>query len=319
MPARIVPILLVLLTLAGLSIPLSSSAHAQRGVAAEATADVKMREGPGMRYRAVLTIPRGARVATLRCTRRYEWCEVGYAARKGWVSARHLRDTRPRYRDRPISDVGALIGLEIFDFVMRELEDRDRDDAFDEIAGSDGDRRPTPRNACFYDRPNFQGRQYCVGIGEDVRVLAPGWRGRFASVRVGKRSSVEICSRPDHNGRCSLLTQDVPHIRQGHVVSSFRVLRRRAGDEPDFESVRRACFFERVEFHGASICFDAGDGNAALPHEWVRRIASVRLEGDVQARICERRNFGGWCETVERSTRRLSEFYNDDVRSIEVY
>ncbi len=166
MPARIVPMLLVLLSLAGLSIPLSSSAHAQRGVAAEATADVKMREGPGMRYRAVLTIPRGARVATLRCTRRYEWCEVGYAARKGWVSARHLRDTRPRYRDRPISDVGALIGLEIFDFVMRELEDRDRDDAFEEAGWAGGDRRPTPRNACFYDRPNFKGRRYCAGIGD---------------------------------------------------------------------------------------------------------------------------------------------------------
>lgn len=319
MPARIVPMLLVLLTLAGMSIPLSSSAHAQRGVAAEATADVKMREGPGMRYRAVLTIPRGARVATLRCTRRYEWCEVGYAARKGWVSARHLRDTRPRYRDRPISDVGALIGLEIFDFVMRELEDRDRDDAFDEIAGSGGDRRPTPRNACFYDRPNFQGRQYCVGIGEDVRVLAPGWRGRIASVRVGQRTTVEICSRPGYDGRCSLLTRDVPFVRSGHAVSSFRVLRRRAGDKPDVEPVRRACFFERREFRGASICFDAGDGNPALPRDWVRRIASVRLEGGAEVRICDRRNYGGWCETIESSVRRLSDVFNDPVRSIEVY
>lgn len=319
MPARIVQILLVLLALAGLSIPFSGSAHAQRGVAAEATADVKMREGPGRRYHAVLTIPRGARVSTLRCTRRYEWCEVGYAARKGWVSARYLRDTSSRYRDRPISDVGALIGLEIFDFVMRELQERNGDEPFDEVAGAGGDRRPTPRNACFYDRPNFRGRQYCVGIGNDARVVVPGWRGRIASVRVGQRTTVEICSRPGHDGRCSLLTRDVPFVRSGHAVSSFRVLRRRAGDEPDVEPVRRACFFERVEFRGASICFDAGDGSAALPRDWVRRIASVRLEGGAQARICERRNYSGWCETVERSMRRLRDFYNDDIRSIEVY
>ena len=315
MPARIVQILLVLLIFAGLSVSFSDDAHARRGVAAEATADLKLREGPGVRHRAVLTIPRGARVATLRCTRRYAWCEVGYAGRTGWVSARYLRDTRPRYGDRPISDVGALIGLEIFDFVMRELDERDRDRTFEVVGGAGGDRRPTPRNACFYDRPNFEGRRYCAGIGDDVR----GLRGRIASIRVGERTSVEICSRSDRDGRCSLLTRDVPLLRRGDAASTFRVLRRRAGDEQDFEPMRRACFYEGADFRGASLCFDAGDGSPRLPREWIGRIASVRLEGGAEARICERRNLTGWCETIERSMRRLRDYYTDDIRSIEVY
>lgn len=61
MPARIVQILLVLLIFAGLSVSFSDDAHARRGVEAEATADLKLREGPGLRHRAVLTI-RAARV-----------------------------------------------------------------------------------------------------------------------------------------------------------------------------------------------------------------------------------------------------------------
>ncbi|MBN7774866.1 peptidase inhibitor family I36 protein [Nitratireductor aquimarinus] len=320
MPSGFFRFLLMAFAALGLAAVLSVPARAQQNVQAVVTTDLNMREGPGTRYRVVLTLPNGARVVTLRCTDRYEWCEVGYAGRTGWVSARYLRDTRPAYRDRPISDIGSTLGLKLFDFVMRELDDRRRDDtAFDNDDRFDGDRRPTPRNVCFYDRPNFQGRRLCAGIGDDARVMDRNWDGRVASIRVGERTSVEICSRIDFAGRCDLLTRDVSSLRRGDTVSSFRVYRRRPGDEGSYDRVRRACFYERVDFRGASICFDAGDGTARLPREWNNRISSVTLEGGAEARVCERRNFGGWCETIRRDTRRLRDIYNDDISSIEVF
>ncbi|WP_367718508.1 peptidase inhibitor family I36 protein [Nitratireductor sp. GISD-1A_MAKvit] len=319
MPSRFVRLLSLLCVTIGLSGAFVTSSQAQGSVQAVATADLNMRSGPGVRYRVVFTIPRGGRVSTLRCTDRYRWCEVGFARRKGWVSARYLRDSRPRYRDRPISDIGAVIGLEIFRFVLREIEQRDRENDFESIGGAGGDRRPTPRNVCFYDRPSFKGRRFCAGIGKQAHVLMRGWRGRVASIRVGKRTSVEICSRPGYGGRCSLVTRNLTYLRRGDAVTSFRVLRRQRGDVTDFETSRRACFFEHTGFRGAGICFDAGDGAVRLPREWNNRISSVRLEGGVEARVCERSNFNGWCETIRRDLPRLRDYYNDEISSLEVY
>lgn len=319
MSFRFIRFLSLLCVIIGVSGAFSVSAHAQRNVQAVAQVDLNMRSGPGTRYRVVRTIPRGARVAVLRCTDRYRWCEVKYSSRNGWVSARYLHDSRPRYRDRPISDVGALIGLEIFRFVMRELAEREEGGTSEDAGNFGGDRRPTARNVCFYDRPNYQGRRFCAPIGYRSRVLSRGWRGRVASIRVGKRAAVEVCSRPQFDGRCALLTRNAPFLRRGDAVSSFRVMRRRPGDEGSFHTSRRVCFYEHAEFRGARICFEAGERVASLPGDWNNRISSVRLEGGVEARVCERSGFRGWCETIQRNLPRLRDFHNDEISSVEVY
>ncbi|WP_295806065.1 peptidase inhibitor family I36 protein [uncultured Nitratireductor sp.] len=318
MPSRVLRFL-VLALVASLGVGISPPARAQQRVQAVVTTNLDMHQGPGTDYRAVLTIPRGARVGILRCTDRYEWCEVGYAARSGWVSARHLRDTRRRFQDRPVSDIGAALGIELFDFVLRELDEgRSEDEGFDDDR-FEGVRRPTPRNVCFYDRPDYRGRPFCAGIGDDARAIADRWDGRVASIRVGKRTSLEICSRRNHRGRCDLLTRDVRLLRGRSAVASYRVHRRRAGDEDDFERIRRACFYEHSEFRGARLCFDAGDGAARLPRQWYDRISSIKVEGGAEARICGRRNFGGRCETITRDLRRLRGYFDDAIGSIEVY
>ncbi|WP_048648068.1 peptidase inhibitor family I36 protein [Nitratireductor soli] len=298
-----------------------------RDVVAVATSDINMRQGPGTRYRPVLLVPRGARVSVLRCTNAYEWCEINYAARAGWVAARYLRDTRPNYDDRPVSDMGAILGLELFNFVLNELADRDR--GRDDYAGGRDDdygggrRGPGPREVCFYEHANFRGRSFCAGSGDADRRLSQAWNDRISSIRVGRRAAVQVCEHENFGGWCETVRDDLREFRgrRNDAISSYRVLRGGGygGGNGGGGRFGRACFFEHADFRGASICFDAGEGTARLPQQWNDRISSIRLEGRAQARVCQHENFGGWCETVRGDAARFSERHNDEISSIEVY
>lgn len=301
-----------------------------REVQAVATTDLNMRQGPGTRYRPVLLVPRGARVSVLRCTNGYEWCEINYAARAGWVAARYLRDTRPDYDDRPVSDMGAILGLELFNFVLNELAERDRDRGRDRPGYDggrddyDGGRRgPGSREVCFYEHANFRGESFCAGIGDGTRLVSQFWNDRISSIRVGRRASVQVCEHENFGGWCETLRDDVREFRgrRNDAISSYRVLRAGAGggDGGGGGRFSRACFYEHADFQGARICFDRGEGAARLPQQWNDRISSIRLEGGAQARVCEHENFGGWCQTVRRDIRRFPQQYNDQITAIEVY
>lgn len=309
---------LVLLAALGAAAFRTAPAQAQ-GVQAVAVVDLNMRQGPGTRYRPVLTIPRGARMPVLRCTSAYEWCEVGYAGRAGWVAARYLRDTRPRYDDRPLSDIGALLGL-----VLQELAEQnrrpDRDDSYDDYRPG---RYPGAGEACFYEHADYRGRSFCASVGDRDRRLGSFWNDRISSIRVGRRASVQVCEHQNFGGWCRTLRDDVALLRgaANDAISSYEV--RRAGYDWDDGygggARRRACFFEHAYFRGDRICFNAGEGTALLPPEWNDRISSIRLEGGARTRVCQHQNFGGWCEMVRGDAARFSPQHNDEISSIQVF
>jgi hypothetical protein len=74
-------------------VALSPPALAAPGVA---KGSVNLRTGPGTSYARIATIPAGAPVEILRCSR---WCELVYAGRRGWASASYIaRGGTPRGR-----------------------------------------------------------------------------------------------------------------------------------------------------------------------------------------------------------------------------
>lgn len=330
----------------GFILPLAMVSARAEGVLAVTVNDLNMREGPGTRYRPVLLIPRGARVPVMRCTDRYAWCEVGYAGRAGWVAARYLRDTRPRYDDRPISDIGAVIGLQLFNFVLNELADRDRRPSdtggygrpgggYGGSGGGYGSRDPGPNEVCFFEDANFRGRSFCASMGDSDRRLGDFWNDRISSIRVGRRAAVRVCEHENFGGWCQTVSDDIrlfPGSRND-AISSYEVRRSGGGGNwgggggnwggggGDWGGGRskKACFFEHANFQGARICFDAGEGTARLPPNWNDRISSIKLQGGARARVCQHENFGGWCEIVRGDAARFSERHNDEISSIEVF
>jgi hypothetical protein len=55
---------------------------------AATSADLNLRTGPGTQYRVIASMPRGARVEVLGCSR--GWCEVQWRGRRGFASERFL-------------------------------------------------------------------------------------------------------------------------------------------------------------------------------------------------------------------------------------
>ncbi len=50
-----------------------------------------LRTGPSAQHRVITTMPAGARVDIVRCT---SWCELYFAGRHGWASARYISTSR---------------------------------------------------------------------------------------------------------------------------------------------------------------------------------------------------------------------------------
>ena len=117
-----------------LTITLAAAFLAAIPVIAEAqnaltTGNVNMRVGPGVQHPVITTVPRGASVYVRGCVRGYSWCDTQWGPYRGWVSARYMTATYPRYRGRPFAEVAPALGIGIVaGIIMREIwRDRDRD------------------------------------------------------------------------------------------------------------------------------------------------------------------------------------------------
>jgi uncharacterized protein YraI len=103
------------------------------GVAAAATAaivttDLNIRTGPGTGYYAFDVIPVGGRVTVYGCATGYNWCDVGWAGTRGWVSGNYLAYRSGGYNSS-IASIGISIGVPIVGFDFYDYHDhwyRDR-------------------------------------------------------------------------------------------------------------------------------------------------------------------------------------------------
>ncbi|MDN2564824.1 SH3 domain-containing protein [Aquibium sp. A9E412] len=97
---------------AGLLVPGVATA----ATSAIVTTDLNIRSGPSTSYARFGTIPDGDRVTVYGCVRDYNWCEVRWAGRQGWVSGNYLAYLGERYNRRPLPQIGFSIGLPIISF-----------------------------------------------------------------------------------------------------------------------------------------------------------------------------------------------------------
>jgi uncharacterized protein YgiM (DUF1202 family) len=90
------------------------------------------------------------------------------------------------------------------------------------------------------------------------------------------------------------------------------------GDRPNFpgQQSARVCFFEHVNFQGASFCARPGERIRSLG-AWNDRISSIDVRGGAEALICEDNGFNGRCVVVSRDARQLGAG-NDRISSIRV-
>lgn len=79
----------------------------------------------------------------------------------------------------------------------------------------------------------------------------------------------------------------------------------------------QVCFYEDVNYRGASFCARPGDRDRSLG-SFNDRISSIRVRGDAQVQVCEDYNFGGRCAVLDRSRANLGGRNNDIISSYRV-
>jgi len=81
----------------------------------------------------------------------------------------------------------------------------------------------------------------------------------------------------------------------------------------------KACFFEHIDYGGASFCEDAGTSETMIDPSWNDRISSVKLYGGAKVKVCKDIGFGGGCSVWVSSKSNVGGGWNDIISSYEVY
>jgi uncharacterized protein YraI len=79
------------------------------------TGNVNMRSGPGTSYAQITTIPSGSTLTMHGCLNGYNWCDVSWSGRRGWVSSNYLQALYRNQR-HPLVYAGPRIRIPIVTF-----------------------------------------------------------------------------------------------------------------------------------------------------------------------------------------------------------
>lgn len=63
---------------------------------------------------------------------------------------------------------------------------------------------------CFYEHVNFQGRAYCIRVGERVGFVGGRANDQFSSVRIPRGAIVTMCEHANFQGRCTRVQRSEP-------------------------------------------------------------------------------------------------------------
>jgi Peptidase inhibitor family I36 len=208
-------------------------------------------------------------------------------------------------------------------------------------------------SVCFYKHIHFQGRSYCIRVGERVDFVGPRANDKFSSVSVPRGVVATMCEHANFRGRCVRLSRSEPDfVRMGFndrvsAVSAEWEDRGgrdrgprdwdRRGDrdfrdsrdfdrrrEPDldrrrYEDARRdrgqVCFYEHDHYRGERYCAPVG---AAVP--WVGdrlndKFSSLQMPRGVVVTVCRDRNFGSTCTSFRNDVDFFPPGWNDTISS----
>jgi uncharacterized protein YraI len=285
-----------------------SEPAAAQSSSASVTTTLNMREGPSTGYRVLYAIPAGTVVPIFGCTSAYSWCQVAYGGRNGWVSARYLRDTRQAYNNRPVSDVGAQLGIALINFIIGQI-----------AQGGGGQPTPPPGpgpgpgfgQACFYEHFNYEGASFCARAGQQYASLNR-FNDRISSIRVGPGVSVQACEHFNYEGRCNRYTGRNAQLAFNDAISSIRI------GGPQQAGPAQVCFYEHWDFSGNRFCASEGDSRAFVTTAWNDRISSIQVSPGASVQVCQHANFDGWCDRFNSNVRRLTENRNDQISSFTI-
>lgn len=265
------------------------------GVQAQTTVQLNMRTGPGTQYGTVRSVPAGGIVSLIQCTANYVWCEGTYANSRGWLSARYLRSTNPQYAQQPVTNIGAQLGLQLFNIIAGQL-------------GLNVTVTPTPQpprapganEVCFYTDVNYGGQGTCARMGQSDANLQAQWNDSISSIRIGAGGFVEVCQNANFGGTCRSYTADASQLpfAVNDRISSFRTtVAPNPGPIPGPTPVGgQACFYSEFNLTGQFFCLNRNETLSYVGNSWDNQISSIRVDPGVTVQVCDSQNFGGWCE-----------------------
>ncbi|OLP42899.1 SH3 domain-containing protein [Rhizobium oryziradicis] len=88
------------------------------------TANVNLRAGPSTQYPPVLVVPAGNRVEIFGCLSSANWCDVGYAGYRGWISGSYLQTQYSSRRIYVDPDYYGRLGIPTVTFRVDQYWDR---------------------------------------------------------------------------------------------------------------------------------------------------------------------------------------------------
>lgn len=183
-------------------------------LAAEATATVNVRSGPGTAYGVVDVLRPGQRVDIDHCLVS-GWCYVEKSGPDGWVSRRYLTETGvsvPQIARPANPDVSISFSVPGFSFSFG-------DSGFSVRPPVSG-----YGSVCFYEHVNYRGDSFCLRPGQDRSALG-SWDNRISSIDVSGGAEALICEDRSYRGLCVRVTRDISNlgVRGNDRISSIRV------------------------------------------------------------------------------------------------
>ncbi|MCW5714825.1 MAG: SH3 domain-containing protein [Bauldia sp.] len=280
-------------------------------VQAQTTVQLNMRTGPGTQYGVIRAVPAGGVVSLIQCTPGYSWCEGTYQGSRGWMSGQYLRSTNPQYATQPVTNVGAQLGLQLFNLIAGQLGLN--------VTINTPPRAPNAGEVCLYTDPNFGGQAICARMGQsDANLVAP-FNDSISSIRFGSGAFVEICQNPGFTGVCRSYNSDIAQLPalMNDRTSSFRTTVVAPGPGPQPVG-GQACFYSEFNFTGQYFCLDRNQSLAFVGNNWNDLISSIRVDQGVTVQVCGDADFGGFCEQYTTSQAFLPPGRDNAVSSIRV-
>lgn len=218
-----------------LSVIAATSLTSTAAMAFEATADValNLRTGPGTDFSILDTLDQNELVNVFECTDG-GWCYVNQDGPDGWVSASYLTQVAPPAPPAPPApapnpnpqpndpncrfEVTLGGGQPQFNLVC----DNGNPPANNPPAPP-ANPGPAPNTACFYTGQNYNGAEFCNGIGT-LQTLNAQYNDRISSVKINGNIEVKLCNNAFLGGTCTTLNASKANLgAANNKASSIKI------------------------------------------------------------------------------------------------
>lgn len=186
-------------------------------------------------------------------------------------------------------------------------------------------------SVCFYEHVNFQGRSYCIRVGERIPFVGERVNDQFSSVRIPPGAVVTMCEHANFQGQCRRLSHSEPDfVAMGFndIVSAVdaRWDRDARGwdDRRDDDWGRRphergprgdVCFYEHANYQGRRFCAPVGAAVPAVGPEFNDIFSSMQIPPGVTVTVCRDNDFQGPCRRYSGDVDFVGDGWNDMISS----